>query len=57
MASAVEQASVPLLDRLNTLVFIHDSRAEDLQPFADAIETQTVNVLRSVPDQCPFLER
>ncbi len=54
LASAVEESCVPLLDRLNTLVFIHDNRADDLAPYADAIEKQTVNVLHAAPDQCPY---
>ena len=54
LASAIEQVHSPLMDRLNTLVFLQETKGNALTPYADAIEKQTVDVLRTVPDDCPY---
>ncbi len=54
LAAAIERSCRPLMDRLNTLVYLREQSGTTEQPYVDAIEEQTVGVLRRAPDQSPF---
>ena len=53
-AQAVEQANRPLLDRLNTLVFLEGKNDNSSKSMAKAIERQAQQVLVDRPSGCPY---
>ena len=54
LAAAVEQSHRPLMDRLNTLVFLRHTRDRQLRAYADRIGRQTKQVLANQPPVLPF---
>ncbi|MHC4178873.1 MAG: coiled-coil domain-containing protein, partial [Planctomycetota bacterium] len=54
LAASVERSHRPLLDRLNTLVFLERARGRRLQAYADRIEQQAREVLTRQPPPPPF---
>ncbi len=57
LAAAVEQSHRPLMDRLNTLVFLRHTRDRQLRAYADRIGGQTKQVLADEPPVLPFAPR
>lgn len=57
LASALERAHPPLLDRLNTLVFLERTAPYSMRNYAGRIEDQTRTLLRRRPPPSPFSPR
>jgi hypothetical protein len=54
LAASIEHAHAPLMDRLNTLVYLQHQGKHPPHPYAEPIERQTRNVIAQAPPLEPF---
>ena len=57
LAASLERVDKPLMDRLNTLIFLRPKRDRRIEPFAERIQQQTRQVLRRRGAPLPFSSR